>query len=522
MICGSTTLAGRDRAGRPRCRANTPWGATDPARELAKLIAAGSCGVSPETAQQAIRTVERTRPGQLRLLWALEDTPSPLTGLGAEGPPKISVLAQALIDRGAHGVVVPSCPFCQRTTDLKQRCDGLRCCEQCRTGGKIATCAACRRSRPIGGRWFDGQAVCGTCRQHDPFNHRLCSVCGAMRFRNSRTDDGGVCAACREIPAALCATCGAHGPCYFAAADAPKCFSCSSKEREKAACVSCGKHQRVNNRTATGKPLCGNCGTKPKPCSGCGGLFRASGRTPEGEPLCQTCWAKHPAVHRLCTQCGSVERLYRHGQCAACARADDLRDVLSAPGGLIRPELEPVFQALLEPPPCTVLHWIHKIPARRAVLQALAMGHGPVTHEVLDRFATAPTVEYLRAALVAAGFLPARDEQLARPERRLTKTIARVSSAEERRVLRNHTNWQPLRRRRCLPIGQQVTHGRAETVRTEIRNLVRLLERLQTATPPWPPVPKTSWKPGSPTVPPLAPPSADSCSGPADTATADH
>ncbi|MFH8401523.1 hypothetical protein ACH4E9_29360 [Streptomyces anulatus] len=38
--------------------------------------------------------------------------------------------------------------------------------------------------------------------------------------------------------------------------------------------------------------------------------------------------------------------------------------------------------------------------------------------------------------------------------------------------------WQPLRRRRCLPIGQQVTHGRAETVRTEVRNLVRLLERL--------------------------------------------
>ncbi|WP_432120812.1 hypothetical protein [Streptomyces sp. S1] len=44
------------------------------------------------------------------------------------------------------------------------------------------------------------------------------------------------------------------------------------------------------------------------------------------------------------------------------------------------------------------------------------MERGPVTHEALDRFATAPTVEYLRAALVAAGALPARGEQLARPE----------------------------------------------------------------------------------------------------------
>ncbi|MGA5065318.1 hypothetical protein ACPB9E_16430 [Streptomyces exfoliatus] len=478
VICGSTTLAGRDRAGQPRCRAHPPWGATDPAEELAVLIASGPFGVSAATAQQAVCSVELTRPGQLRLLWALEDTPDLLTGRGAEGPPKISALAQALIDRGARGVVVPSCPFCQRTTDLKQRRDGLRCCEQCRREGKIATCATCRRARPIGGRRFDGQPVCGTCRQHDPFNHRPCSVCGEMRFRKSRTDDGGVCAACRETPTTICATCGERGPCYFAATDAPKCLPCSAKEREEAVCASCGKHRRVNNRTATGEPLCGNCGNKPKPCAGCGGIFRISGRSLEDEPLCQTCWAKHPAAHRPCTQCRSVERLYRHGRCAACARAADLRDVLSPSGGLVRPELEPVLQALLKPPPRTVLHWIHKVPARRAVLQALATEQGPVTHEILDRFAAAPTVEYLRAALVAAGALPARDEQLARLERWLAKTIARISSAEERRILRNYTNWQLLRRLRSLPAGQLVTHGRAETARVEIRNVARLLELL--------------------------------------------
>ncbi|WP_330433847.1 hypothetical protein OIC43_03455 [Streptomyces sp. NBC_00825] len=478
VICGSTTLAGRDRAGRPRCRAHPPWGATDPDEELAKLIAARPFGVSPATAQQAIRSIEPTRPGQLRLLWAVEGTPDLLTGRGAEGPPKISALAQALIDRGARGVVVPLCPFCQHTTDLKQRRDGLRCCGPCWSDTKIATCAACGRARPIGGRRFDGQPLCGTCRQHDPFNHRPCSVCGEMRLRNSRTDDGGICAACREIPTALCATCGERGPCYFAATDAPKCLPCSAKERAEAVCAACGKHRRVNNRTATGEPLCSNCGNKPKPCAGCGGIFRTSGRTPEGEPLCQTCWAKHPAAHRPCTQCGSVERLHRHGRCAACARAADLRQLLSPPGGLMRTELEPVFQALLKPPPRTVLHWIHKVPARRAVLQTLATERGPLTHEVLDRFATAPTIAYLRAALVAAGALPDRDEQLARLERWLAKTIARVSSAEERRILRNYTNWQPLRRLRRLPAGQLVTHGRAETVRIEIRNVARLLEWL--------------------------------------------
>ncbi|MCX4758790.1 hypothetical protein [Kitasatospora purpeofusca] len=478
VICGSTTLAGRDRAGRPRCRAHPPWGSTDPARELAELIAAGPFGISPETAEQAVRSVEPTRPGQLRLLWALEDTPGLLTGRGAEGPPKLSALTQALIDRGAHGVVVPSCPFCQRVTALKERRDGLRCCGQCSRDAKIVTCTVCRRARPIGGRRFDGEPLCGTCRQHDPFNHRPCSICGQLQFRRSRTDDGGVCAACREIPTAVCATCGEHGPCYFAATDAPKCLSCSAKEREEAVCASCGKHRRVNNRTATGEPLCGTCGNKAKPCTGCGGIFRTSGRTPEGDALCQTCWAKHPAARRPCSECATVERLYRHGRCADCARSADLREVLSPPGGLVRPDLEPVFQALLTPPPRTVLHWIHKVPVRRAVLQTLATETGPVTHEVLDRFAAAPTVEYLRAALVAAGALPARDEQLARLERWLAKTVARVSSAEERRILRNYTNWQPLRRLRGLPAGQLVSHGRAETVRIEIRNVARLLEWL--------------------------------------------
>ncbi|MEV5506565.1 hypothetical protein [Streptomyces orinoci] len=478
VICGSITLAGRDRAGRPRCRAHPPWGATDPAQELAKLIAAGPFGISPATALQAIRQVERTRPGQLRLLWALEDTPGLLTGRGAEGPPKISVLARALIDHGASGVVVPSCPFCRRSTNLKQRRDGVRCCRPCWSESKIENCAVCGRARPIGGRRFDGRPVCGTCRQHDPFNHRPCSVCGMLRLRKSRTDDGGVCTACREIPTAICATCGQQGRCYFASTDAPKCLSCSAKERKQAVCVGCGKHRRVNNRTATGEPLCGNCGNKPKPCAGCGGTFRASGRNPEGEPLCQTCWAKHPAAHRPCSKCGSVERLYRHGRCAACVRSTDLREVLSSPGGTMRPELTPIFQALLAPPPRTVLRWIHKVPARRALLQALATGNGPVTHEALDRFAAAPTVEYLRAALVAAGALPARDEQLARLERWLAKTIARVSCTDERRILRNYTNWQPLRRLRSLPSGQLVTHGRAETVRVEIRNVARLLEWL--------------------------------------------
>lgn len=477
VICGSVAFASRDRDGRPRCRRHPPDPDIDPAQSLGRLLA-DQTDLAAETIAQAVRSVERSRPGQLRLLWALQDMPDLLTGGGAKGPPKISALAQALLEQGASNVVVPRCAFCGKSGDLQLRREGLRCCSWCWSQVRTATCAGCRRERPIAGRDFDGQPVCISCRQADEFNRRPCSSCGELRLRKTRTEGGGLCSACSEMPTATCATCGQHRPCSYARTDAPRCLPCCAKARPQAVCVRCGQLRRVNNRTAVGEPICAGCGVQHKPCADCGKTYKPVGRTADGRPLCQTCWAKHSRARRPCEQCGAVERLYHHGRCAACAREHSVRDVLTSRLGHIRPELAAVHEVLLKPPPRTVLRWIHKTPARRAAFRALADDTGTVDHDVLDRLAEDRVADHLRALLVAGGALPERDEHLARLDKWLTRTTARIPSPHERRIVHHYIRWQPLRRLRRLPPGRYVTHGQADAVRMEIRSIVRLLEWL--------------------------------------------
>ncbi|PCG87055.1 hypothetical protein CIB93_05835 [Streptomyces sp. WZ.A104] len=477
VICGSINFVGRDRDGRARCRKHPPDAGVDPACELGRLLA-GATGLSEEAVAEAVATVERSRGGRLKLLWSLQDAPDQLGGGDPVGPPKISALARVLVDLGAVGVVVPLCPFCRTSTQLRSRRDGLRCCTACWSQVRIEWCARCRRERPIGGRAFDGQPVCGSCRQADAFNRRPCSGCGELRVRKNRTAEGGLCYACTEVPAATCATCRQHRPCRYANTASPRCLPCCAKAREQAVCVGCGQLRRVNNRTATGEPLCASCGVKPKPCTGCGKTFKPAGRTSDGRPLCQTCWGKDPGARRPCTSCGAVERLYHRGLCPGCTRERSVNEVLTGPDGRVRPELDGVRAALFLPPPRTVLRWINKTPARHAAFRALAEADGPVTHAVLDRVADDAVAAHLRALLVAGGALPERDEHLARLEAWLTRTIARVPDPEERRILWRYVRWQPLRRLRRLPPGRHVTHGQADAVRMEIRNVVRLLEWL--------------------------------------------
>ncbi|WP_444468379.1 hypothetical protein ACR31U_35255 (plasmid) [Streptomyces rochei] len=153
-------------------------------------------------------------------------------------------------------------------------------------------------------------------------------------------------------------------------------------------------------------------------------------------------------------------------------------EVLADSQGRVRSELDGVRAALLKPPPRTVLRWIHKIPARRAVFRALAGATGPVTHEVLDRVTSDAVAAHLRALLVTGGVLAERDEHLARLEKWLIRTVARIPDAQERRIVHHYARWQPLRRLRRLPHGSHVTHGQADSVRMEIRSIVRLAEQL--------------------------------------------
>ncbi|WJV47146.1 hypothetical protein [Streptomyces flavofungini] len=225
-ICGIKDFASRDREGQPRCSYHPPDGGRDPLEALVTLIEALPVGLDRTAILDAVLSAERRRSGQRRLLWALEDIPDLLKGKGALGPPKTAALAQALVDRGAVDVTVPACPICHRPVRLEVPGEGMRCCIECWHASRPQTCARCGKSRPVGGRTHDGVPLCRSCIHTDPFNHRACTGCGAVRIMVERTEHGALCGRCRQLPPAVCSVCSRTAPCHFAKSPVPLCKPC--------------------------------------------------------------------------------------------------------------------------------------------------------------------------------------------------------------------------------------------------------------------------------------------------------
>lgn len=356
----------------------------------------------------------------------------------------------------------------------------MRCCHGCRAAARTGICSRCQIHKKITARTLDGQPLCHQCMRQDPINHEPCSRCGQTRPVQIRRDGQAVCPTCYRPPVAVCSICGKTKPCLGASTSTPRCEPCTRRLGSRPDCSRCGKPRLVGGRTADGQPLCHDCARPPEPCATCGRNRYVQGRTTNGEPLCRRCYPKHPVAQRRCTACGNVSRLHHHGLCSSCACTQQLRLILSNVDGVIRTDLEPVFEALRRQPPLTVLAWLRS-PGPRALLAGLACDSGPVTHATLDRLAVpARTVAHLRGILASAGALPQRDEYLAALEHWILKATARITDPDERALVRQFAAWHHLRRlRNRTQRTGPTTYTQAEAVRREIRAAIALLAWLR-------------------------------------------
>ncbi|WP_328632257.1 hypothetical protein [Streptomyces sp. NBC_00356] len=140
----------------------------------------------------------------------------------------------------------------------------------------------------------------------------------------------------------------------------------------------------------------------------------------------------------------------------------------------MRREVEPVFTALSGSKPSALLLWMSRSPVPQ-LLESLATGSGPITHESLDDLTPSKAVRFLRAVLVAHGVLADRDEFLARFERWLEPTLQRIEDTEDRRDVRNFARWFLLRRLRRRSTRRHLSHGQIARAQSEIRASIRLL-----------------------------------------------
>ncbi len=120
--------------------------------------------------------------------------------------------------------------------------------------------------------------------------------------------------------------------------------------------------------------------------------------------------------------------------------------------------------------------WLDKSTAP-AILRSLEAGD-ELTHEALDALPAGKPVEHLRSVLVAIGALPPRDEQMARLERWITRTLAGRSDPEEQQLLQRYAIWHVLRRLRRRLGDTTTTYSQISSARQHIRAAITVLDWL--------------------------------------------
>ncbi|HKR48058.1 MAG TPA: hypothetical protein VJT72_00505 [Pseudonocardiaceae bacterium] len=437
----------RDRQGQPRCAQCPDRDTRDPRRVLIGLITALDPGLTADTVAAAI-TATVTKPAhEQKLAWAIEEAPELLSGDGAKAPfPMVLRLIDVLCAAGATRIQRPACPRCQRVVTLSKTRDGLRVCRNCCARARAVACSHCGTVREPAARDAYGGPLCPHCLVSDPINREECVRCGRRQRVSTRTPDGPLCGSCTPGTISTCSVCGRTGRCMIS--------------------------------KTTGRPWCAACARSWAECARCAQLAPVRAGTRDA-PLCGDCAVPEPGFWKTCTGCGTTGRLTA-GACSRCRLHQQIRELLTVNSGEIRPELQVLHETLASVDrPATALNWL-KRDTVRTVLAELATGQRPLSHATLDDLPPSKPLEHLRSVLVVTGALPTRDEQLARIERWITRTIEQRNDPAEKELMHRYAVWHLLRRLRQRNCGTETTYGQLDTVRQRVRAAVGLLDWLRT------------------------------------------
>ena len=418
-------------------------------------------------AGDVLAAVARAAGGFRQAVWLTDalDDPDALAG-STTAPRVVDRLVAELQALGAERVEAPRCVRCGRHHRLDKRLDGHRACSACANAVRLATCGRCGREGRVVSRDDDGSAVCSACWKKDPAHWEPCARCGRVRLAARRQADGTAWCRWCSRPEAVCVDCGGVKPCEGVRSGQFRCHACS---RRRAPCSRCGRQAKVAAVWASG-PVCTTCrlaGLSAKAtCEGCGQWRRPDPRHPSGR--CSDCVGLPPL--NVCGGCGIEERLYTAGRCHGCTLAARL-DELLASDSTAAVDLGSLRQLLLATgQPRAALRWIAK-PATATALRRLADGDLVLSHAGLDELGDTLAVGHLRAVLVAAGLLPARDEAVARLEAWVAAHLDLVEPVEDRRVVEAFATWWVLRR-------QRIRAARTDTISTKTarRQIRRAIE----------------------------------------------
>ena len=119
------------------------------------------------------------------------------------------------------------------------------------------------------------------------------------------------------------------------------------------------------------------------------------------------------------------------GVCGRCVLADRLATICDDGTGRIAPHLQPLADRLLAMPrPRTGILWLDK-PHVPPILEAIATGVVPLTHDGIATLSPTRSVNYIRQLLTAVGTLPGYDHHLDRFERWLPGWLDSITDPDQ-------------------------------------------------------------------------------------------
>jgi glutamine synthetase adenylyltransferase len=147
--------------------------------------------------------------------------------------------------------------------------------------------------------------------------------------------------------------------------------------------------------------------------------------------------------------------------------ADRVDHLLTGPDGSIAAPLMPLREAILATNNAQAT--LSNLGRSRAhhILAEIGAGRAPLTHATLDEHGPSRSIDHLRALLVAAHALPARDEYLIRLET-FAGTIAASAHPEDRAIIALFARTHLLRRLRKHLNRSPLQSGTASRARAEL------------------------------------------------------
>lgn len=158
--------------------------------------------------------------------------------------------------------------------------------------------------------------------------------------------------------------------------------------------------------------------------------------------ICRDCAGITRDFH--CDRCGTEAHLLGGRLCERCTLADRLDELLDDGTGKPPPWLTPLHETILAMPrPKSALAWLRGSKAR-LLLQELASGTLPLTHQAFHRHSEWRAAAHLRDLLMTCGLLPLIDKYLLHHESWLHRRTRELHDQAHLPILEQFATWNQL------------------------------------------------------------------------------